>query len=59
MGDTESGEFQEHAPEEEGISDQSGSDLEGEDELRVQRTEEELRGCPARGNRRERRHRAA
>ncbi|MCA1719296.1 MAG: PRC and DUF2382 domain-containing protein [Actinobacteria bacterium] len=43
MGDTESGEFQEHAPEEEGIGDQSGSDLEDEDELRVQRTEEELR----------------
>ena len=43
MGDTESGEFQEHAPEEEGVSDQSGSDLEDEDELRVQRTEEELR----------------
>jgi hypothetical protein len=38
MGDTESGEFQEHAPEEEGVSDQSGSDLEDEDELRVQRT---------------------
>lgn len=43
MGDTESGEFQEHAPEAEGVSDQSGSDLEDEDELRVQRTEEELR----------------
>jgi len=43
MGDTESGEFREHAPEEEGISDQSGSDLQDEDELRVQRTEEELR----------------
>jgi uncharacterized protein (TIGR02271 family) len=43
MGDTESGEFREHAPEEEGVSDQSGSDLEDEDELRVQRTEEELR----------------
>jgi uncharacterized protein (TIGR02271 family) len=40
MGDTESGEFREHAPEE-GVHDQSGSDL--EDELRVQRTEEELR----------------
>jgi uncharacterized protein (TIGR02271 family) len=43
MGDTESGEFREHAPEEEGVSDQSGSDLADEDELRVQRTEEELR----------------
>jgi uncharacterized protein (TIGR02271 family) len=43
MGDTESGEFREHASEEEGISDQSGSDLQDEDELRVQRTEEELR----------------
>jgi uncharacterized protein (TIGR02271 family) len=40
MGYTESGEFREHAPEE-GVHDQSGSDL--EDELRVQRTEEELR----------------
>jgi uncharacterized protein (TIGR02271 family) len=43
MGDTDSGEFREHAPTEEGIHDQSGSDLEDEDELRVQRTEEELR----------------
>ena len=43
MGDTESGEFREHGLEEEGVSDQSGSDLEDEDELRVQRSEEELR----------------
>jgi uncharacterized protein (TIGR02271 family) len=42
MGDTESGEFREHYPAEEGVHDQSGSDLEDEDELRVQRTEEEL-----------------
>jgi uncharacterized protein (TIGR02271 family) len=43
MGDTESGEFREHDPAEEGVRDQSGSDLEDQDELRVQRTEEELR----------------
>jgi uncharacterized protein (TIGR02271 family) len=43
MGDTDSGEFREHPPGEEGVSDQSGSDLADEDELRVQRTEEELR----------------
>jgi uncharacterized protein (TIGR02271 family) len=43
MGDTESGEFREHGLEEEGVSDQSGSDLDDEDELRVQRSEEELR----------------
>jgi uncharacterized protein (TIGR02271 family) len=43
MGDTESGEFREHGLQEEGVSDQSGSDLEDEDELRVQRSEEELR----------------
>ena len=41
-GDTDSGEFRERPPEEEGVR-QSGSDLEDEDELRVQRTEEELR----------------
>jgi uncharacterized protein (TIGR02271 family) len=41
MGDTESGEFQEHAPEEEGVAE-PGGDLDDEDELRVQRTEEEL-----------------
>ncbi|MDQ3864920.1 MAG: PRC and DUF2382 domain-containing protein [Actinomycetota bacterium] len=43
MGDTESGEFREHGLQEEGVADQSGSDLEDEDELRVQRSEEELR----------------
>jgi uncharacterized protein (TIGR02271 family) len=42
MGDTESGEFREHAPEEEGVTE-PGGDLDDEDELRVQRTEEELR----------------
>jgi uncharacterized protein (TIGR02271 family) len=41
MGDTQSGEFREHAPEEEGVAE-TGSDLDDEDELRVQRTEEEL-----------------
>ena len=41
MGDTESGEFREHPPAEEGISGE-GSDLDDRDELRVQRTEEEL-----------------
>jgi uncharacterized protein (TIGR02271 family) len=40
MGDIESGTFREHPPGEEGVYDQSGSDP--EDELRVQRTEEEL-----------------
>ncbi len=42
MGDTETGEFREHDRNQEGIS-QPGSDLEDEDELRVQRSEEELR----------------
>ena len=42
MGDTESGEFREHDRNVEGTS-QPGSDLEDEDELRVQRSEEELR----------------
>lgn len=41
MGDTETGEFREHDLESEGLN-QPGSDLEDEDELRVQRTEEEL-----------------
>jgi uncharacterized protein (TIGR02271 family) len=41
MGDTESGEFREHAAYDEGVH-QSRDDLEDEDELRVQRTEEEL-----------------
>ncbi len=42
MGDTESGEFREHDRNQEGVA-QPGSDLEDEDELRVQRSEEELR----------------
>ncbi|MGH3148206.1 MAG: YsnF/AvaK domain-containing protein, partial [Rubrobacter sp.] len=43
MGDTESGEFRGHAPDNEGVAQRQGSDLEDEDELRVQRSEEELR----------------
>jgi uncharacterized protein (TIGR02271 family) len=42
MGDTESGEFRGHGREQEGVN-QPGDDLEDEDELRVQRSEEELR----------------
>jgi uncharacterized protein (TIGR02271 family) len=42
-GDTETGEFRGHAEGDEGISQSAGSDLEDEDELRVQRSEEELR----------------
>jgi uncharacterized protein (TIGR02271 family) len=42
MGDIRSGEFREHDPAAEGVAE-SGSDLEDNDELRVQRTEEELR----------------
>jgi len=42
MGDTESGEFREHDPAAEGVTEPDG-DLTDEDELRVQRTEEELR----------------
>jgi uncharacterized protein (TIGR02271 family) len=42
MGDTESGEFREHALTDEGVNQSQGDDLEDEDELRVQRTEEEL-----------------
>jgi uncharacterized protein (TIGR02271 family) len=42
-GDTETGEFRGHAEDDEGVSQSAGSDLEDEDELRVQRTEEELR----------------
>jgi uncharacterized protein (TIGR02271 family) len=41
MGDTETGGFREHDRNQEGLS-QPGSDLEDEDELRVQRSEEEL-----------------
>ncbi|QIN79027.1 DUF2382 domain-containing protein [Rubrobacter marinus] len=42
-GDTESGEFRGHAADNEGVNQRSGDDLEDEDELRVQRSEEELR----------------
>ena len=42
MGDTETGEFREHAATDEGVHQSRGDDLEDEDELRVQRTEEEL-----------------
>jgi uncharacterized protein (TIGR02271 family) len=41
-GDTETGEFRGHSEEDEGVHQSHGSDLEDEDELRVQRTEEEL-----------------
>jgi uncharacterized protein (TIGR02271 family) len=41
-GDTETGEFRGHPEDDEGVAQTSGSDLEDEDELRVQRTEEEL-----------------
>src|SRR5215203_2475926 len=42
MGDTETGEFRGHGRDQEGVN-QPGDDLEDEDEMRVQRTEEELR----------------
>jgi uncharacterized protein (TIGR02271 family) len=42
MDDTETGEFREHAAYDEGVHQSRGDDLEDEDELRVQRTEEEL-----------------
>ncbi len=42
MGDTESGEFREHDPAAEGVAE-PGGELDDEDELRVQRSEEELR----------------
>ena len=42
MGDTETGEFRGHGRDQEGVN-QPGDDLEDEDELRVQRIEEELR----------------
>ncbi len=47
MGDTETGEFREHAVTDEGVNQSQGDDLEDEDELRVQRTEEELRAGTA------------
>jgi uncharacterized protein (TIGR02271 family) len=43
MGDTESGEFREHDTNDEGVGQSRGDDLADEDELRVQRSEEELR----------------
>ena len=42
-GDTDSGEFRGHSADNEGVNQREGSDLEDEDELRVQRSEEELR----------------
>ena len=42
-GDTESGEFREHDPADEGVTQSQGDDLADQDELRVQRSEEELR----------------
>jgi uncharacterized protein (TIGR02271 family) len=42
-GDTETGEFREHDPADEGVSQSQGDDLADQDELRVQRSEEELR----------------
>ncbi|HZF57603.1 MAG TPA: PRC and DUF2382 domain-containing protein, partial [Rubrobacter sp.] len=42
-GDTETGEFREHDAGDEGVSQSQGDDLADEDELRVQRSEEELR----------------
>src|SRR5215203_6506151 len=42
MGDTETGEFRGHGRDQEGVN-QPGDDLEDEDELRGQRSEEELR----------------
>ena len=42
-GDTETGEFREHEADDEGPSQSRGDDLADEDELRVQRSEEELR----------------
>ena len=42
-GDTESGEFREHDAGDEGVNQSQGDDLADEDELRVQRSEEELR----------------
>ncbi len=41
-GDTESGQFVGHSEDDEGVNQSAGSDLDDRDELRVQRTEEEL-----------------
>lgn len=43
MGDREGGEFREHDPAAEGVAGEGREDLHDEDELRVQRIEEELR----------------
>src|ERR671917_1304709 len=42
-GDNETGEFRGHSEDDEGVNQSGTDDLEDEDELRVQRTEEELR----------------
>jgi uncharacterized protein (TIGR02271 family) len=42
-GDTDTGEFRGHSAEDEGVRQREGSDLDDRDELRVQRSEEELR----------------
>src|SRR5215212_405169 len=42
-GDTETGELRGHSEDDEGVNQSGTDDLEDEDELRVQRTEEELR----------------
>jgi uncharacterized protein (TIGR02271 family) len=42
-GDTETGAFRGHSEDDEGVNQSGSDDLEDEDELRVQRTEEELR----------------
>jgi uncharacterized protein (TIGR02271 family) len=42
IGDTETGQFREHAANDEGVHQSHGDDLADEDELRVQRSEEEL-----------------
>ena len=42
-GDVEGGEFREHNHGQEGVNQQSGSDLDDRDEIRIQRQEEELR----------------
>src|SRR5918994_844088 len=41
-GDTETGEFRGHSEDDEGVHQSHGSDLEDEDEVRVQMTEEEV-----------------
>ena len=42
-GDIQGGEFRGHSEDNEGVNQREGSDLEDQDELRVQRSEEELR----------------